>query len=313
MSGGLARRFAAPALAAGWLAAQMGWTAAERPWAEATGWHRVPAGERPSPPPPWPAAAGEPPRLTWLGHSGFLVEWHGRRILLDPHTGPRCTLARRVLERPLGAAALGAVDAALISHAHYDHLDLPTLAAVPRLDLLVVPAGSERWAARLPERVRVIGAGAGEAVDLAPLAAVAVPAAHNGHRHHPLGGGRRAVGWVLRAPAAALYFAGDTGPGLDFAAIGRRWRPLLAILPIGAYAPRWPLARLHLTPEAAVVAGLALGVAAVVPCHFGTFRLSLDRPADALPRFARAAAAAGLAWLMPRPGMAVGPVGEPGR
>ncbi|HEX6203600.1 MAG TPA: MBL fold metallo-hydrolase, partial [Thermoanaerobaculia bacterium] len=209
--GGLALRLAAPALAVGWLAARIGWTAPERPWREATGWRRVPPGERPSAVPPWPAEAGEPPRLTWLGHSGFLVEWHGRRILLDPHTGARCTLARRVLERPLRAADLGAVDAALISHAHYDHLDLPTLAAVPRLDLVVVPAGSERWAARLPERVRVAGAGLGETVDLAPLAAVAVPAAHNGHRHHPLGGGRRAIGWVLRSPSAALYFAGDTG------------------------------------------------------------------------------------------------------
>jgi L-ascorbate metabolism protein UlaG (beta-lactamase superfamily) len=108
------------------------------------------------------------------------------------------------------------------------------------------------------------------------------------------------VGWVVRAGGVALFFAGDSGLGSHFQTIGNRYRPQLAILPIGAYAPAWPLRRYHLSPEDAVEAAARLGVELVIPAHFGTFRLALDRPDDALPRFARAAQERGLRWAMPR-------------
>jgi L-ascorbate metabolism protein UlaG (beta-lactamase superfamily) len=285
------------AAAAAALAIHTGWTSSPRPWRQATGWERVPGA---------PAPAGrltlgdERIGLTWLGHSGFLLEWRGSRLLLDPDTRDRCTIARRVLEPGLAAAELGAIDAALISHAHFDHLDLPTLAAVPRLARVVVPAGSESYVEPLEHgRTTVIGLDEGQLLTVGELEVVAVPAVHNGSRWHPLASPRHAAGYVVRAGGESLYFAGDTGRGPHFAAIRRAYRPRLAILPIGAYSPAFPMLRYHLSPEDAVAAARELGVERVMPCHFGTFALALDRPAAALPRFARAALEAGMAWSMP--------------
>lgn len=297
------------------LAAHLGWCRGPagrlRPWAEATGWSRVPGAPTPSA----SLRVGNDPRplrLTWLGHSGFVVEWHETRLLLDPNLSARCTVAPRRLERPAGPDDLPPVDAALVSHAHRDHLDLPTLDALARrgaLPLLVLPAGTEGSAGRLRgRRVRVTGAPPGEPLRIGGLEAIAVPAVHGGARWHPLRTARPAAGWVLRAGGEALYFAGDTGYSADlFRAIGTVHRPALAVLPIGAHSPAFPVGRVHLSPEQAVAAALDLGwrgsaaadPPAVVPCHFGTFTLSLDRPDAALPRFARAADRAGLRWYMP--------------
>jgi L-ascorbate metabolism protein UlaG (beta-lactamase superfamily) len=261
----------------------------------------------------------EPLRLRWLGHSGFLVEWHGTRLLLDPNLSLRCTVAPRLLELPIPPGDLGPVDAALVSHAHRDHLDLPTLEALAghkNLPLLALPAGAEGYAASLRGLgVEVVGVPFGEALALGTvgaLEAIPVPALHGGSRSHPLASRRSSAGWVIRArtgsgSSAALYFAGDTGYSRPlFRSIGERYRPAVAILPIGAYSPAFPIGRVHLSPERAARAALDLADLAhggrppvVVPCHFGTFRLSLDRPDAALPRFARAARRAGLDWRMP--------------
>jgi L-ascorbate metabolism protein UlaG (beta-lactamase superfamily) len=269
-----------------------------RPWPEATGWAAIPAALRPPAGPPW---EGDAPQISWLGHSGFLVRWKGQRLLLDPNTSRWCTVAHRLLEPARPAAELGPVDAVLISHAHYDHLDLPTLRQVRPLGAVVLPAGSEDYLEGPAWRgVAKVGLVPGERFQLGELEIVAVAAAHNGNRFHPLASRQQALGYVVRAGDDAFYFAGDTGPSNDFAAIGTAYRPRLAILPIGAYAPRWPIGLYHLNPEQAVAAARQLGVETVIPCHFGTFALALDQPATALPRFARAAAAQGVAWRMPQ-------------
>jgi L-ascorbate metabolism protein UlaG (beta-lactamase superfamily) len=237
--------------------------------------------------------------IGWLGHSGFLIEWHGQRILLDPNTSPRVAIARRVLERPVTAASLGAIDAALVSHAHFDHLDLPTLAAVPRIGTVVVPRGSEVYVSGLASTVRVVGLDLWERFSVGDLEVVAVPAAHNGSRYHPLASRHLAVGYVVRHGQAVIYFAGDTGPGNDFAGIGAAYYPIVAILPIGGYAPAFPVGRYHLSPEGAIAAAERLHARIVVPCHFGTFPVALDRPSTALPRFARLAHERGIRWVMP--------------
>jgi L-ascorbate metabolism protein UlaG (beta-lactamase superfamily) len=278
----------------------VGWFAPPRAWGEATGWSAIPVEERPSLDLAWPDDAGEAPEVHWLGHSGFLIVWHGVRILLDPNTSPRVILAPRILEAAAPASMLGAVDAVLVSHAHYDHLDLPTIAALPSVRTILVPVGSETYLRGARSDARVVGLDVWETERIGPVEVIAVPAAHNGSRFHPLPSRHLAVGWVLRAGGGAIYYAGDTGLRNDFAAIARTSRIDLAILPIGAYAPSFPMRRYHLSPEDAVEVARILDARAVVPCHFGTFVLALDAPNEALPRFARAARAAGLRWTPPR-------------
>ncbi len=288
----------------------LGWLSPSRPWMEATGWSRIPLTDRPSDGPLWRGTEEKPaPDVRWLGHAGFLIEWYGVRLLLDPNVNRRSSIARRRVVGPSSKALEAAwdagdpIDVALISHAHYDHLDLPTLHRIGDLRCIVVPSGSERY---LPDRLRraspVVPLEATGALTIGPLEIRAVPARHNGSRHHPLASGLRAIGYIIRPvlePSDALYLAGDTGFGDHFATIGARYRPRAAILPIGAFAPRFPLRRYHLNPEEAVAAALVLGVESVMPCHFGTFTLSLDRPSTALPRFAAAARASGVVWRMP--------------
>jgi L-ascorbate metabolism protein UlaG (beta-lactamase superfamily) len=306
-----------------WALQALGWTTRTLAWDEATGWRRLSAATReralaPRPPHrgtqshgslshqderPGTVRAGiaEQLEISWLGHSGFLLRWHGQRLLLDPNVSPSCKLARRTLEPSVEAAQIGPVDAVLISHAHFDHLDLPTLAGVPRIGTLLVPAGSERYVASIRDRItRVEGLAVGQSFVLGDLEIVATATAHNGSRFHPFASRHLAVGWIVRAPERTLYFAGDTGLGPHLEQIGAVYHPDVAILPIGAYSPGWPLRRYHLSPEDAVEAAISLGAKTVIPCHFGTFRLALDPPDTALPRFAEAAAAADLRWVVPR-------------
>ena len=291
------------------LALHLGWATQPRLWQSATGWEQIPIDLRPAvTTQPWRATTDPEaaPDIRWLGHSGFVVTWHGMRLLLDPNTSRWCTIARRILEPSIDLTKLGPVDAVLLSHSHFDHLDLPTLRRIENDPLIVVPAGSEELV-RLPasQRSRRVGLRPWQRHTVGSLEVIAVPARHNGGRLHPLKSHRLAVGYVIRAGEDAFYFAGDTGADNSFAEIRERYRPRLALLPIGAYAPVWPIGRVHLNPEQAVQAARELGVEVVMPMHFGTFALALDRPASALPRFARAAQLGEVHWLMPqllRPG-----------
>ncbi len=276
------------------VAAHVGWFGSPLPWEAATGWNDVASADRPT------GSLPDEIELAWLGHSGFVLRFERQTLLLDPNTSSQCTVAQRVLEPAIDPGTLGRIDAVLISHAHFDHLDLATLEALGDVGRIVVPAGSEEF---LPAPPQVHGERTplqlGESVVLGGLTVTAVPAVHNGHRFHPLHSTHLAVGYVIRGRDLAIYFAGDTGASNDFAAIRDAHHPQIAILPIGAYAPRFPMRRYHLSPEDAVDAAIDLGVQTVVPCHFGTFALALDRPAAALPRFARDARARGVAWIMP--------------
>jgi L-ascorbate metabolism protein UlaG (beta-lactamase superfamily) len=281
------------------LALLLGWLRRPQTWAVATGWHRIPEGLRPETRSTFTTEHG-PLELFWLGHSGFILQWAGLTVLLDPIVSKRCTVAKRILEFPDDVETLLGVDAALITHAHFDHLNVATLRRLPRLRTVIVPACGERF-------VREAGLGgvpvqtlaADQAASVGDLEILAVPAAHHGGRFHPWRVRHPAIGYILRHGTFAVYFAGDTAFANDFEAIRDRYRPQLAILPIGAFAPRIPLKHHHMNPEEAVQAAHRLGSPAVVPCHFGTFTLSFDRPWTALPRFARTAHATGLRWFMP--------------
>ena len=153
----------------------VGWFAPPRAWGEATGWSTIPVEERPSFDLAWPDDAGEAPAVHWLGHSGFLIVWHGVRLLLDPNTSPRVILGPRILEAAAPASMLGTVDAVLVSHAHYDHLDLPTIAALPSVRRILVPVGSETYLHGARSDARVVGLNVWETERIGPVEVVAVP------------------------------------------------------------------------------------------------------------------------------------------
>ena len=277
-----------------WLLYLLGWFTPPRRWEAATGWDRIPPAQRA------PIFPDEEFALDWLGHSGFVLRWAGQTILLDPNTSTRCTVSRRAMELPADIAGVGRVDAVLISHAHYDHLNVDTLKRVPSIGFTTIPAGAEKYLAEAAAHTHPRPVVAHEKITLGLLEIFPVPAAHNGNRFHPLHSRIPAVGYIIRSPTRTIYYAGDTSLALDFASIRDRYHPDIAILPIGAYAPRIPLKFHHLNPEEAVQAAQILGAKTTIPCHFGTFTLSFDRPSAALPRFAAAAQAAGLSWVMPR-------------
>ena len=195
---------------------------------------------------------------------------------------------------------MGRADAVLISHAHFDHLDLPTLKRIQAPRRIVVPSGAGPYVDALASsETQVRELEIGRSLSIGELEITAVAAAHNGNRLHPFHSRERAVGYIIRGPRGSLYFAGDTGSGAAFADLRERYHPDVAILPIGAYAPRSVLGPYHLSPEQAVSTAETLGVEVVFPSHFGTFTLSLDHPSWALPRFAREAHRRGIAWRMP--------------
>lgn len=278
---------------------QFGWFQREQPWQEATGWNRIDSSLR-APLLAISAADKSQPSIAWLGHAGFLIRWHGTRLLLDPNLGDHCTVSARFLERTVTPQELGHVDAALVSHAHFDHMHLDTLCAIPRLDALILPHGSASFASRVQLKgAKLQSLSLHESCTVGSLTVTAVQAAHNGHRYHPWASRFLAVGYVISDGSTSIYFSGDTSFKNDFAGIRDRYHPDIAILAIGAYSPRIPLKRHHMSPDEAVEVALTLGATTVIPCHFGTYRLSLDAPDDALPLFAAAAARRHVSWKMP--------------
>lgn len=274
----------------------LGWFAKRQDWTVTTGWQSLPAELRPDSQEP----LADEPWIRWLGHSGFVIRWHGETLLLDPNLSGHCTVSKRIMNLPPALDALGPVHA-LISHAHFDHLNQQTLVDLPHLSTILLPAGSEVFLNRInANTTRIVPITQGASYVLGDLVITPVAAAHNGNRFHPLQSRFEAVGYMIRSPqGTTLYYAGDTAYANPWSNLREQYHPDIAILPIGAHAPRIPLKFHHLNPEEAVRAASELGVRKVIPCHFGTFTLSLDRPNAALPRFARAIRQTSLTWQMP--------------
>ncbi|MEV6125048.1 MBL fold metallo-hydrolase [Streptomyces sp. NPDC052077] len=265
-----------------------------------------------------PPAGG--PRLTWMGHSTVLAEIDGRRVLFDPVWGERCSPfpfagPRRLHPAPLPLAALGPVDVVVISHDHYDHLDMPTVRALAGTDtLFAVPLGVgahlEHWgvpAARLRELDWH------ESTRVGGLTLTATPARHfcgRGLRNtqHTLW-----ASWVVAGEEHRLYHSGDTGYFDGFRDIGAAHGPFDAtMVQVGAYSEFWP--DIHMTPEEGLRAHLDLqggrpgGV--LLPIHWGTFSLAPHAWAEPGEWMRDAAGEAAQPVAFPRPGEPFEPAGR---
>ncbi|AXE27424.1 MBL fold metallo-hydrolase [Streptomyces globosus] len=273
-------------------------------------------------------------RLTWMGHSSVLAEIDGRRVLFDPVWGERCSPfpfagPRRLHPVPAPPAALGPVDAVVISHDHYDHLDLPTVKQLAGTGtVFAVPLGVgahlEHWGVPA-DRVRELDWN--ETTEIAGLSFTATPARHfcgRGLRNqqHTLW-----ASWVVAGTEHRIFHSGDTGYFDGFRAIGAAHGPFDAtMIQIGAYSDHWPENHtdhtplpgawpdIHMTPQQGVQAHLDLqgstphGV--MLPIHWGTFNLSLHAWAEPAEWTVDAAEDAGQPVALPRPGEPFEPAGR---
>ncbi|MEU8887978.1 MBL fold metallo-hydrolase [Streptomyces sp. NPDC048442] len=237
-------------------------------------------------PGPLPAVDASTVAVTWAGHASWVVRVGGLTVLTDP-VWSRKILGTPARVTPVGVrwADLPPVDAVVISHNHYDHLDAPTLKRLPRETPLFVPAGVARWCRRRGF-THVTELDWWEGTELNGVRFDFVPAHHWSKRSlidtcRTLWGG-----WVLTdRHGRRVYFAGDTGYGHWFREIGDRHPGLdLALLPIGAYDPRWWLRDVHLDPEEAVRACTDVGARRMAPMHWGTFVLSAEPVLEPLTR-----------------------------
>lgn len=268
--------------------------------------HGKPAGEIPVSRPEFPATAADL-AVTWLGHASALLEIDGHRLLFDPLFSARASPSTRVGPHrmhptPLDPAELPEVGAIVISHDHYDHLDLPTirtLVATQSAPFLVpIGIGTHLRGWGIPEE-RIVELDWDESTTVGPLTLTCTEARHFSGR----GVTRNLTqwgSWSIAGPAHRVYFGGDTGYTPAFAGIGaRRGRFDLTLLPIGAYADQWP--DIHMDPEQAWRAHGDLGGDIMVPIHWGTFDLALHGWAEPVERLLTAAGEDPRV-VIPRPG-----------
>jgi N-acyl-phosphatidylethanolamine-hydrolysing phospholipase D len=250
------------------------------------------------------------PTVTWIGHSTLLLQMGGLTFLTDPiwskipspipPLGPR-----RFVPPAVAISELPTIDFIMISHNHYDHLDLPTLRALAARNpqtLFLVPLGNATLLRRHGiDNVKELDWG--ESIRLAGLTVHCLPAQHWSKRS--LTDTNKALwsSWAVVGEYRRFYHAGDTGYFPGFKKIADYLGPFdLAAVPIGAYAPRQMMRASHMNPEEAISAALDLDAKVAVAMHFGTFDLS-DEPLDQPPRrFKEAAAKQGLgeqqAWVL---------------
>ena len=234
----------------------------------------------------------EKPTLTWIGHASFLLQLSGINLITDPHFSDRAsplpfTGPKRTTPPGLKVDELPAIDGVLISHNHYDHLDHASIAVLAHRrpqTRFFVPL-------KLADTLTKMGAKNieefdwGESRPLADGVRLTAEACHHWSARSPFDRNRTLwASWVIETPSLRLLFIGDTGYSTDFSALAEKYGAFdAAIIPIGAYRPRWFMKTAHINPEESVRIFGDLNTRFAVASHWGTFILT-DEPMDEPPR-----------------------------
>ncbi len=240
---------------------------------------------------------------TWLGHATMLWQIGGKNILVDPIFSERASPVSfagpaRLTPVAMRVDELPRIDAVVISHNHYDHLDRPTVLALQQqkggAPLFIVPLGMDDWLKR--EGITTVqGLDWWQARDLEGVKVSLVPAQHWSSRtlidrHESLWGG-----FVVQHAGYSMYYSGDTGYSRDFADIAAKFGKFdFAQIPVGCYEPRWFMGNQHVNEPEAIQIHRDVGSKLSVGVHWGTFRLCDDPVDQVIDEFPKAVKAAGL-------------------
>ena len=232
-------------------------------------------------------------QITWIGHASFLVQVGGRNVLTDPIFSDRCSPVsfagpKRVARPGIKFEDLPEIHAVVISHNHYDHLDAATIERLGNKPKFFVPLGIAAW---LQQKSidNVVELDWWQSRELSGLRFHSVPVQHFSGRSFFDRNKTLWTGWVIESSAGNIFFAGDTGYSPDFGEIGRRYDPVrVALIPIGAYRPRWFMSPVHVDPPQAVQIHRDLGSQQSIAMHWGTFSLA-DEPLGEPPVYLKQA------------------------
>ena len=261
-------------------------------------------------------------RVTWFGHSTTLIEIDGQRVLTDPLWIERASPLPGVGPRawyppPLALDELPPIDAVVISHDHYDHLDQQTISAMRgerwQRTMFVVPLGIGAHLAYwgVPE-ARIVELDWWQQTRIGDLELTCTPARHASGRMVIDNDSKLWAGWAMRGARHRVYYSGDTGLFPAMREIGARLGPFdLTLIESGQYGRGWP--DWHLGPEQAVRAHRLVRGRVMLPVHWGKLVLAYHGWTEPIERVLAAAAVSGVSVLAPRPGQSVEPEAPPAR